>query len=193
MKMRSPLVAAALAAAVAFAGCGDDDKKPEANGGGGATVDETVQPTQSPEELWAAKFCAGLVKNATTLQPPKVDGSDPAATQKELVRFFDEVADQLDGQLDQFKAVGAPPSVEEQKAWKAARAELRDTLDKVKGLRRAMRSQDLSSKSDVTQAVDQLASDFKVLNEYLGPVDGLSKDPDLKAALLNEPACANVS
>lgn len=185
MNKRSPLVTAAVVAAFALVGCGDDKKE--------SASTAATAPKMSPADEWAQTLCVRIGAQVKELQPPKVAEASPAETKAELVRFFDQVADQLDAQAGTLKEVGAPPTKEGKEVWSDARKELGETRRKVKNLRRSIRGQDFSSSSDVSAGMDKLASDFKVLNSYLGPVSDMSKDPELKMAFLSDPNCANLS
>ncbi len=204
MSSRKILTALAAAAAFAVAGCGDDEKKAESapaatTSSSAAELAEQAEKSttpvkaNSPEASWAKQLCTGLADEATQLQPPDTKSPDPKAAQKELIRFFTDVTDQLEGQQKVIKAVGAPPEAAQLAGWKKAQSELADTEEKVAKIRQGLRSQDFSTAAAAAKNMEQLGKDFAVLNEYLGPVATLKKDKGLEAAIQNEPACAQVS
>ncbi len=193
MKTRiTMLPLAAVLAAGALAGCGDDKKE-------GATPTPTsadqaqASKASTPETSWAAKLCTTMAGKAKTVQPPKVDASSPAATKKALITFFSDVGEQLNDQVDTVKEVGPPPTDEAKAAWNKAVDRMSDVENEVAKIRKGLRAADYQNAADVNAVVEDLGKQMNKLTQYQGPVAELSENKALSEALVNEPACSKVS
>ncbi len=192
MKLRiTTIPVAAVLAAAALAGCGDDDKpKGDAQA---TTGGETTPRPSTPETSWAAKLCTTMAGKASEVQPPKVDAKSPEATKKALITFFSDVGEQLEEQVDTVKEVGPPPAAADKAAWDKAVKRMSGVEDDVAKIRRSLRAAEAQNAADINSVVADLGKQMTKLNQYQGPVAELSEHKSLSDALVNEPACSKVS
>lgn len=194
---------ALLATVGLLAGCGGDDSTPDANvdptdaAATTAQVAETPVPTpdakekkklDTPTGKWATNVCNGLAKNALELQPPDVDPASPESTRDSLIKFFEAVGTQLDGQLEVLEDAGDPPAG--RKTYANAIEALEDMSKSVDKLGNKVAESKATSESDISLIVAELGKDMTSLSSYQGPVVDLTKNSDLKAVLAAEPSCA---
>ena len=173
--------------AVGFvAGCGDSDKKSS------SSSSETAMAT-TPDEAWASKLCTAVAAQVKEVQPPAVEGVDPAKAKAGLVTFFTTVGSQLTGQISAIEQVGPPPEQTAVSEWKDAVAELKTAKTKITKIRKTISESDAKTTAEMNKVVADLGDEMKVLTEYDGAIAALQQSKTIGQAIAGEPACATVS
>jgi hypothetical protein len=197
-KISKTLAVAAVCAATALSGCGDDEPKAstpatQADTSTPVPTSPAEAPDATPTQKWARATCDKLAGQMDALQPPQVSGTTPEDSQKSLVNFFNSLLEQLDKQASALRAAGSPPGPNAQREYEKALSELDRVERRIQSVTKRAEAANATSKAELDRLVNDLGKSLKVMSDYEGPIAQLLETRSLGKALGAEPACAALS
>jgi hypothetical protein len=207
MRTKMNIAVIAAVSAVALAGCGSssDGGSPSANAPAatsqvagtqsttatttGSTPASTTAKVDSPQATWANQLCSAMTGKIKPIQPPSVQATSPADTQKSLVKFIDNIVTAEGEQLQTLKAVGAPPGANAKSDWKGAVKRLRTIRKKLVKVENGLKSTNPTNAKQLQAGIADLGKKLKVLATYQGPVVDLSTSKAIGKAVTADPGC----
>ncbi len=178
--MTRKLVATAVAAlAVAAAGCGGDESS-----------------SASPVDEWADGFCTAITTWTDSLQGVTEQFTSPSSlTSEALTDAANEVKSSTDTLRDDLRALGSPDT-ESGEEIKASIDELSNTVDsEVAKIESA--AEGVSGLTDLPSAISAITTSLSAMStafsSTLQTAESADVSGELRTALEDSPACANIS
>lgn len=188
---RRPLVVLAVAAGLAAAGCANNPTT--APSAPSTTPSPPVLSSTPPAEpqaatvTWVKSLCQALRPALSQLGVlPQTDLADPAAARQAYLTYLGKARDVTQQAIDRLPSIGPPPVENGQQILDQIRehlTRLRDNLDDAV-------TQLNQANPDNSAAIGQA---FSAVGNVVGLFGSLASDPQLRAAVDQEPECQGVS